>query len=249
MATLPNSQSVSVVNQNLDSIFIPNQFKIVLPFLHTKLVVGNGFSNVVIAPSSNQGVNYVVLNSISNVKGNNSSVQSNTVLQTSLGDNIFSIQNSVSYDFSGRSVVNVGDINGDGNDDLIIGVPYAARCYVLFGTARGFVNMTEGFTIFGAQSSDLTGWSVSGASDINNDTIADFIIGAPEHKHAELIATGAVYVLFGRPQFEPFTDIYLDQLSDAEGWILYGEETADYCGLSVSSAGKLFACYLWHFNF
>jgi hypothetical protein len=56
-----------------------------------------------------------------------------------------------------------GDVNGDGYDDLIIGVPYAARCYVLFGTNQGFVNMTQGFTILGAGSSDMTGWSVSGA--------------------------------------------------------------------------------------
>jgi hypothetical protein len=61
-------------------------------------------------------------------------------------------------------VSNAGDVNGDGYDDLIIGVPYAARCYVLFGTVQGFANMTTGFTILGV-SGDLTGWSASKAGD------------------------------------------------------------------------------------
>jgi len=57
---------------------------------------------------------------------------------------------ALAYDHSGRSVSVLSDVNGDGYDDLIIGVPYAARVYVLFGTHFGLVNMTEGFTIYGA---------------------------------------------------------------------------------------------------
>ncbi len=53
-------------------------------------------------------------------------------------------------------------MNSDGHDDLIIGVPGASLCYVLMGTARGWVNMTQGFTVFGGDG-DNTGWSVSGA--------------------------------------------------------------------------------------
>ncbi len=66
---------------------------------------------------------------------------------------------------------------------------------MLFGTKHGFANMTEGFTIFGADSSDLTGWSVSGAGDVNNDTFADIIIGAPNG--GNVTGAGAVHVIYG----------------------------------------------------
>ncbi len=145
----------------------------------------------------------------------------------------YSISPAVSYDFSGRSVSNAGDVNGDGYDDLIIGVPYASRCYVLFGSERGFVNMTQGFTIFGAQSSDLTGWSVSGAGDVNNDTFADVIIGVPGFDST----VGAVYVLFGRSYTRQAVNVYLDTLSLEIGCVLRGISPGSYMGVSVSGAG------------
>ena len=130
---------------------------------------------------------------------------------------------------------NVGDINRDGYDDLIIGVPYASVVYVLFGTPRGFVNMTEGFTIFGVQSNDQTGWSVSGAGDVNNDTYADIIIGAPL---AGVNSAGAAYVLYGKQS--GFTDIYLSSLTASQGFAIADTTAETNCGLSVSGAGMQF---------
>jgi hypothetical protein len=63
-------------------------------------------------------------------------------------------------------VSNAGDVNGDEYDDLIIGVPYASRCYVIFGTEHGFRNMTNGVTIVGETSMDQTGWAVSRAGKV-----------------------------------------------------------------------------------
>jgi hypothetical protein len=80
---------------------------------------------------------------------------------------------------------------------LIIGVPYAARCYVLVGTPHGLVNMSHGFIIHGVQTYDLTGWSVSGAGDVNNDTFADVIIGAPSAINANGTTSGVAYVIYG----------------------------------------------------
>jgi hypothetical protein len=131
-----------------------------------------------------------------------------------------------------------GDVNGDGYDDLIIGVPYAARCYVMFGTEHGFVNMTEGFTIFGAQPSDLAGWSVSGAGDVNNDIFADMIIGAPNNG---LSGAGAIYVIFGGSNPK---DVNLAQLTHGEGLVMFGLESHDALGVSVSNVGISFVIKL-----
>lgn len=141
-----------------------------------------------------------------------------------------------SYDFTGRSVAIAGDVNGDGYDDLIVGVPYAARCYVLFGTELGLVNMNSGYVVLGVVSSDLTGWSVSGAGDMNNDTLSDIIIGAPGAFNRAGIESGAAYVLYGDQSTE---NVYLADLKPSRGFAMKGASSLDRCGLSVSNGGEL----------
>ncbi len=102
---------------------------------------------------------------------------------------------------------------------------------MLFGTQNGFVNMTSGFTILGVSNGDLTGWSVSGAGDVNNDTQSDLIIGAPYPQ-----STGAAYVIYGRGP--PYGVIDLSNLLPTEGYAIYGVTNSDCLGLSVSSAGE-----------
>ena len=84
-------------------------------------------------------------------------------------------------DFSGRSVSGAGDINGDGLDDLIIGTSGAEASYVVFGQEEGFeasLNLADldgsnGFVLNGIEASDSSGYSVSGAGDVNGDGIND----------------------------------------------------------------------------
>jgi hypothetical protein len=128
------------------------RFQITLPFLFTSGAYEEPLSDINLTNLTSSGTNYLYLGVAAEASVKDVNLKS-----------LYSITRGVSYDFSGRSVSNAGDVNGDGYDDLIIGAPYLSTCFVLFGTKHGFVNMTQGFTILGAKAVDMTGWSVSGA--------------------------------------------------------------------------------------
>ena len=162
-------------------------------------------------------------------------------------------RSSYDGDFSGSSVSNAGDVNGDGFDDLIIGAPNAdpngsgsGSSYVLFGKASDFdatldlssLDGSNGFRLDGVVELDFSGTSVSNAGDINGDGFDDVIAGTPASSPNGIDHSGSTYVVFGKDSgFEASLD--LSSLNGSNGFRLDGEEFLDFSGSSVSTAGDV----------
>ncbi len=148
----------------------------------------------------------------------------------------------------GRGAGIVGDIDGDGFDDVVVGAPAAGSqakglrtgaAYLYRGNANGFdVNPSMVFDGFGGVSAwDYLGWSVSSAGDFDGDGVGDF---AMVSRYDDKIAansypiesyaleascnggyrnnTGAVFVFLGRRNDLP---------SGEPSFIIYGPENND----------------------
>ncbi|MEM9119174.1 MAG: hypothetical protein AAGD09_15020 [Cyanobacteria bacterium P01_F01_bin.56] len=169
------------------------------------------------------------------------------------GTNGFVINGIDEPDASGITVSGVGDINGDGIDDLIVGAinadpngnSNAGESYVVFGSDQGFsaslelsaLNGTNGFVLNGIDAGDSSGYSLSGAGDINGDGIDDLIIGARGPFPGDG-RTGESYVVFGSDQGFS-ASLELSALDGTNGFIFEGATGDDRVGASVSGAGDI----------
>ena len=97
----------------------------------------------------------------------------------------------------GFSVAGAGDLDGDGFDDLAIGVPDAGaggEVLVFRGGPDGPRSAPDR-TLSGPTSSDF-GWALSGAGDVNEDGYDDLAVGAPSFAGG---GAGSVALFRGSP--------------------------------------------------
>ena len=162
---------------------------------------GDGYTDVIIGANgynNNVGRSYVIFG------GSKVGSQGLLPLASLNGINGFKLDDEAINDVSGHSVSTTGDINGDGYADIIIGVnghnKGVGRSYVVFGGRNvgnqgllplASLNGSNGFKLDGEASSQ-SGSSVSTAGDINGDSYADILIGAPGYDIA-----GRSYAILG----------------------------------------------------
>ena len=97
---------------------------------------------------------------------------------------------------------------------------------------------SDGFAINGAAAFDSSGYSVSGAGDVNGDGIDDVIIGATNADPNGNSQAGESYVVFGsNGGFSSSLD--LNSLDGTNGFTLNGIDAGDLSGGSVSGAGDV----------
>jgi hypothetical protein len=94
-----------------------------------------------------------------------------------------------------------------------------------------------GFVLDGEAWLDYSGSSVSGGGDINDDGLADVVVGASEASVNDLSGVGRAYVVFGRASTEAISLAEVGLTMD--GFALYGEGWNHRFGDSVSAEGDV----------
>lgn len=158
------------------------------------------------------------------------SLSGETDLAAAAGFTVYGVEKE---EFTGRAIA-VGDLNGDGTDDLIISAPGVTaepdprtdqgRVYVFFGGPglTGTVDLADqdpppwDFVLTGAEGFSNAGHALA-IADVNGDGTDDLVIGAPfagrvpgTEPGGPRLESGAVYVVYGGPGLSGEVNIAFD---------------------------------------
>jgi hypothetical protein len=114
-------------------------------------------------------------------------------------------------DLTGFSVGSIGDLNGDGRSELLVGAPRfdldagdrvdSGAVYVVHGSETNadvdLAALSGGYRIDG-EGHGWAGWAVDSSPDMNGDSRPEVVLGAPMTDTAGAPAGGSAYVAWGR---------------------------------------------------
>ena len=175
-------------------------------------------------------------------------IQFGPIKSGSLIDASVKIYGEQSSDFMGYAVLNAGDINGDGFDDVAMSAyrydPYAAHLsttlpnaggvFVFFGPITSMPTIQDAdLTIYGSEPFEYLGRSLAKAGDVNGDGYEDLLIGASSRMTSDGDVAGSAFLLSGDEH------IHGVHWSDRLTARLDGESHIDDFSRSMTSLGDI----------
>ena len=155
------------------------------------------------------------------------------------------------------TIAGAGDVNGDGLDDILVGVSnsdqggHRGQAYLLFGRTTGWGMNTPlsqaDASFLGESTTDSAGYDLSGVGDVDGDGIDDLIIASPDNDENGDTA-GQVYLVLGRldgwnmdiPLWEASASFFGEFVDDAAGGAVSGAGDADGDGYNDLLIGAPF---------
>jgi hypothetical protein len=163
------------------------------------------------------------------------------------------LQGASASDWTGYSVSNAGDVNGDGKVDILVGAEGASpqgrlnagAVYLIYGSTNFSAMLdlnttwtaTQGMVIQGGVSGDQAGTSVRGVGDVNGDGMSDLMVGAYRTSSLRRTDAGAAYIIYGSKTLPAILDLNIT-LTTAQGMIIQWA-AYDNIGSSISGAGDV----------
>ncbi|MCB9759359.1 MAG: FG-GAP repeat protein [Alphaproteobacteria bacterium] len=151
-------------------------------------------------------------------------------------------------DYAGQVVAGGGDINGDGDLDLLVAAPgsdagasNAGSVYIIHGPTTGSFSLADAdYQIASLEDGANLGVGLAMVGDVNDDGYDDFVAGAPSYDLIDEISSysgytdsGAAYLVYG-----PVTADDLDLgVYDGGPWHGYGQGGDMRYGTAVAGVG------------
>jgi hypothetical protein len=132
-------------------------------------------------------------------------------------------------DITTRSTTVIGDINGDGFNELMVGYPLESRCDIYLGNSfhAEFVLTDVSIALVGdlEKGGGQLGWASIRVGDLNHDGLEEIMVSA--------IYANIVYVLYGKPEFPRVMNVNSDLLAK-DGFMIIGSEKDTNFGVALA---------------
>jgi hypothetical protein len=122
------------------------------------------------------------------------------------GDAVAEFAGELRNNYAGTAAAGAGDLDLDGNLDIVIGAPgfdfgdmdNPGAAYAAYGPFSGYTSLNDlRSRVGGTNTEAVLGSTLSGPADLDNDGYMDMIVGSPGHDTVADTAAGALWIIYG----------------------------------------------------